>query len=96
VGPGGDMQTRNQEGFLATGGTFVPGFWRGLVAQNKPWGNSADAKGSYTWTQGTSLSAPLVAGVVALMKSEDPDRKLTRDQIIMILRSTASTQDLLV
>jgi serine protease len=96
VAPGGDMQTRNQEGFLATGGTFVPGFWRGLVAQNKPWGNSADAKGSYTWTQGTSFSAPLVAGVVALMKSEDPDRKLTRDQIITILRSTASTQELLV
>ena len=30
------------------------------------------------------------------MKGEDPDRKLDRSQLIAILRSTASTQNLLV
>lgn len=96
VAPGGDLQSQKQEGFLVAGGTFVSTFWRGLPVPLRPWGLAEDPKGQYVWTQGTSFSAPLVAGIVALMKSEDPDRKLDRSQIIAILKSTASTQDLLV
>ena len=96
VAPGGDLQRRKQEGFLVAGGTFVSAFWKGMITPKAPWGLAEDAKGQYIWTQGTSFSAPLVAGVVALMKSEDPDRKLDRSQLIAILKSTASTQDLLV
>ena len=96
VAPGGDLQSQKQEGFLVAGGTFVSSFWRGLPVPRRPWGLAEDPKGQYMWTQGTSFSAPLVAGIVALMKSEDPDRKLDRSQIITILKSTASTQDLLV
>jgi serine protease len=96
VAPGGDLQSSKREGFLVTGGTFVSAFWKGLTMPQRPWGLAEDPRGQYVWTQGTSFSAPLVAGVVALMKSEDPDRKLSRDQIITLLRSTASTQEVLV
>jgi serine protease len=96
VAPGGDFASRKQEGFLVAGGTFVDGFWTGLDIPKKPWGRTEDVRGQYIWTQGTSFSAPLVAGIVALMKGEDPDRKLDRSQLIAILKSTASTQDLLV
>ena len=37
-----------------------------------------------------------MAGVVALMKGEDPDRKLTRSQILEILGNTATYQPLKV
>ena len=96
VAPGGDLQRRKQEGFLVAGGTFVSAFWKGMITPKAPWGLAEDARGKYIWTQGTSFSAPLVAGVVALMKSEDPDRKLDRSQLIAILKSTASTQDLVL
>lgn len=43
----------------------------------------------YAETQGTSFSAPLTAGVVALMKSVNPD--LTTPQIIEILQSTGKS-----
>ena len=96
VAPGGDFASRKQEGFLVAGGTFVDGFWTGLDVPKKPWGLAEDMRGQYIWTEGTSFSAPLVAGIVALMKGEDPDRQLDRSQLIAILKSTASTQDLLV
>jgi serine protease len=44
--------------------------------------------------QGTSFSSPAVAGVVALMKGEDTNRKLNQEQIINILKSTASYDSL--
>jgi serine protease len=37
-----------------------------------------------------------VAGVVALMKAEDPQRLLKRDRFISILKSTASYQGLTI
>ena len=55
----------------------------------KPWGNSLDPRGLFIWTQGTSFASPAVAGAIALMKSEDPNRQLTRAQLVDILQSTA-------
>ncbi len=42
----------------------------------------------YGWFSGTSAAAPFVSGVVALMRSANPD--LTPDQITQILRETAT------
>jgi serine protease len=42
--------------------------------------------------QGTSFSAPIVSGVVALMKDTNP--KLKRDRLTQILKQTASYEGL--
>jgi len=44
--------------------------------------------------QGTSFSSPEVAGVLALMKGEDPHRRLSRERLVTILKSTASYEGL--
>jgi serine protease len=90
VAPGGDTSLRQAGGILTTGGTFLPGFWRGIEAPKYAWGPALDPLGQYVQVQGTSFSAPAVAGVVALMKGADPERRLTREQIIRILAETAS------
>lgn len=96
VAPGGDVNNPENldtkiGGILTTGGTFIAGFWDGLPAPTSRWSPSIyDNKGKYVWTQGTSFSSPAVAGVFALMIGEDPQRKLTRDQLVGILKQTAS------
>ena len=94
--PGGDTSLGKRGGILTTGGTWVPGFWEGIQAPSYSWGPTIDTVGKYVQVQGTSFSSPVVAGVVALMKGEDPDRKLTRDQILEMVRQTASYQPLKV
>jgi serine protease len=100
VAPGGEMESHKAiEGFpiaglFTTGGTFIPGLWRGWKAPNRVFDNALDPDGSYIWTNGTSFSAPAVAGVIALMKAEDPQRKLTRQQLVKILKQTASYDNL--
>ena len=96
VAPGGDVSKDLQGGVLTTTGIDRAGFWNGMSPPGESWGSVQDALGNYTWTQGTSFSAPAVAGVVALMKGEDPQRKLSRDRIIAILKATASHQNLTV
>ena len=51
------------------------------------WPIPASPEGRYAWSQGTSLSAPIVAGIVALMLQENS--KLTRDTVTTILQKTA-------
>lgn len=97
VAPGGDVY--NQEvgaigGILTTGGTWVDGFWQGISAPDYFWGGTLDPQGRYIWTNGTSFASPAVAGVVALMKGEDPKRQLTRDRLVAILKNTASDKEL--
>ena len=94
--PGGDTSLGKRGGILTTGGTWIPGLWEGIQPPNYSWGPSIDNVGKYVQVQGTSFSSPVVAGVVALMKGEDPDRKLTRSQIFEILGNTASYQPLKV
>ena len=43
----------------------------------------------YTMQQGTSMAAPMVAGVIALMFEKNPT--LTADEVLQILRSSASS-----
>jgi serine protease len=99
VAPGGQLDLPGTvEGYpiggvFTTGGTFVPGLWRGWNAPDRPFQNALKT-GVYVWTQGTSFSAPAVAGVLALMKAEDPQRKLTRQQLVKILKQTASHDNL--
>ncbi len=90
VAPGGETIQASSMGIFTTGGTWVDGFWQGIDKPNYTWGMAADAAGKYVQVQGTSFSAPAVAGVVALMKGEDARRRLDRAQILNILKKTAS------
>lgn len=65
-----------------------------MTLPNYTWGSAFDPRGQYVQVQGTSFSSPVVAGVVALMKGADPQRRLTRDQVTQIIRQTASYQPL--
>jgi len=90
VAPGGDMSNTWQGGILTVGGTWLPEFWQGLSMPTRPWSPVLDPKGEYWWVEGTSFSSPAIAGVVALMKGEDPQRKLNRDRLISILKASAT------
>jgi subtilisin family serine protease len=94
VAPGGDTSKVKSGGILTTGGTFPGGFWQGLTVPGYSWGVALDSLGKYVQVQGTSFSAPAVAGVVALMRGEDPQRQLSRDRLITILKQSTGYQDL--
>ncbi len=95
IAPGGDWNTPGVVGGIATtGGIWMDTFWQGLANPTERWGPVIDLRGKYWWVQGTSFSSPAVAGVVALMKGEDTNKKLTREQIINILKSTATYEPL--
>jgi serine protease len=97
VAPGGDLGTPNLLGGIpTTGGTWLNAFWQGIPDPTSRWSYVVDSRGKYWWVQGTSFAAPAVAGVVALMKGEDPQRLLKRDRFISILKSTASYQALTI
>ncbi len=94
VAPGGDFSIKKigkRGGILTTGGTRIDEFWQGIILESKiPWGSTLDLRGKYIRVEGTSFASPVVAGVIALMKGEDPQRRLSREQIISILKQTAS------
>lgn len=94
VAPGGDTSQGPIGGMLTAGGTFVRGFWQGIQLPKTPWEPSLDPVGQYSLVQGTSFSSPTVAGIVALMRSEDRKGRLNRDQFVDILKKTASYQNL--
>ncbi len=90
VAPGGDFTPNGAfGGVLTTGGTAQPLLMDGFNITGH-WGSNWDLQGKYRWTTGTSFSAPVVSGVVALIKGEDKDNRLTRQDIIDILQKTAS------
>ena len=90
VAPGGDTELNMSGGILTTGGTWVDGFWQGISVPDYSWGVTLDPKGKYVQVEGTSFSAPTVSGIMALMKGEDPNRRLNRDRLVSILKETAS------
>ena len=94
VAPGGDTSIEkvgNWGGILTTGGTGIDGFWQGIILKPKtPWGTTLDSRGKYIRVEGTSFASPVVAGVIALMIGEDRQRLLSREEIISILKKTAS------
>lgn len=92
VAPGGDTQQSALGGILTTGGTWLPELWEGVALPDQPWGVGFDPLGTYVQVQGTSFAAPNVAGVVALMKGENPE--LSRDAVFQILQETASPEAL--
>lgn len=96
IAPGGDLSTSAGwlGGIPSTGGTWMDIFWKGLAFPKSRWSKTVDYKGKYLWTQGTSFSSPAVAGVVALMKGEDANNQLNREQLVKILQSTAGYQGL--
>ena len=95
VAPGGYLwEPSLVGGILTTGGTWVDGLWRGIEVPDSRWGTTLDPRGAYLWVEGTSFSAPIVAGILTLMKGEDPNRYLTRRQLIKILKQTASSDRL--
>jgi serine protease len=69
--PGGNMATASADGILST-----------LNA-----GRTTPGADSYAYYQGTSMAAPHVAGVAALMLARNP--KLTPDEVDVLLRSNA-------
>jgi serine protease len=98
VAPGGDFKDNLEYplvgGILTTGGTFLDLFWHGINLEEYEKAYSYDLRGKYRWTQGTSFSAPVVSGIVALIKGEDPENRLTRTEIIEILQTTSSYEGL--
>ncbi len=96
VAPGGDLSNELWGGIPTTGGTGLADFWRDLERPSGRWGPVLDAKGEYWWVEGTSFASPAIAGVVALMKGEDPHRRLTRDRLVGLLKSAASYDGLTV
>jgi serine protease len=94
IAPGGDTSLDNSGGILTTGGTWISGFWEGMTLPKYGWSPAFDPLGKYVQVEGTSFSSPVVAGVVALMKGEDPQRQLTRDQLTQMIQKTASYQPL--
>lgn len=94
VAPGGETSQFQRNGILTTGGTGIAGFWTGLTPPGQAWRTAFDPVGNYVQVQGTSFSAPAVAGVIALMKGVDRDRSRDRNQFIAILKRTASYQGL--
>jgi serine protease len=82
VAPGGDMDSDPSNGMLTASGLGTAGLWQGITLPKQTWLPAQDLPGHYQWTQGTSL------------KGEDPDRKLSRNQIITILKSTAGYEGL--
>ncbi|HBE21575.1 MAG TPA: peptidase S8 [Cyanobacteria bacterium UBA11149] len=96
VAPGGDTELNMSGGILTTGGTWVDGFWQGIPVPDYAWGVSLDPKGKYVQVEGTSFAAPTVSGVMALMKGEDPHRRLNRDRLVSILKETASYDGLAI
>jgi serine protease len=91
VAPGGDTVSPPgmAGGIVTTGGTWLEAFWQGVPAPTERWGDVVDMRGRYWSVQGTSFSSPAVAGVVALIKGEDTNKQLTRQQITDILKSTS-------
>ena len=86
VAPGGDMSRGERGGILTTSGTWIPALWEGLALPEQ-----GDAStGYYARVQGTSFAAPAVAGVVALMRSEDPHHRVSREDLITRLKASAS------
>lgn len=96
VAPGGDTEQSLNGGILTTGGTWVDGFWQGITPPDYSWGFALDPKGEYVQVQGTSFSAPTVAGVMALMKGADPNRRLSRDRLVAILKETSNYKGLTI
>ncbi len=96
VAPGGEFSADLFGGVATAGGTFKPEFWRGMAIPKERWGQTIDVTGQYIWTQGTSFASPAIAGVVALMKGEDVDRRLTREQLVGLLKQSASSDGLAV
>lgn len=93
VAPGGDTDVDG--GVLTLSGVGVDGFWKGTAQPTATnFASFPDRRGYYVKTTGTSFAAPAVAGVVALMKSADPQRKLTAAQYRDILVSTSSLSGL--
>ena len=96
VAPGGDLSSPGLiGGILTTGGTGLDEFWQDIPTPGA-WGPNQDTRGKYRWTQGTSFSSPAVAGAIALMKGEDANRRLSREQLVAILKQTASYDGLTV
>lgn len=95
VAPGGDTSQRQSGGILTTGGTGLETWWSGIEPPKfGGWGVALDPKGQYVQVQGTSFSAPATAGVIALMRSADPEGRLGREQLLDIVRETSSYDSL--
>lgn len=58
------------------------------IGRTVVWPNPANNHGRYMWTQGTSVSAPVVAGIIALMLEATPT--LTPENVVQILQQTAT------
>jgi serine protease len=94
VAPGGDLTYEG--GVITLSGIGAEGFWKNTATPNRPIAPFFDRRGYYVFTDGTSFAAPIVAGVVALMKSADPQRKLLGSQYHSIINQTSSREGLSV
>jgi subtilisin family serine protease len=66
-------------------------FLRNLVSSQTSTAHLQVAISDYEQKDGTSMSCPMVSGVIGLMLSDDPD--LSQEEVLFILRSTADPLD---
>ncbi len=92
VAPGGDPDVDG--GVLTLSGVGADGFWQTTTQASGNFAPFQDRRGYYIFTEGTSFASPAVAGVIALMKSADPQRKLTAKQYRQVLLDTSSRESL--
>ncbi len=91
IAPGGDLSQDAEGGILTHTGVYRPEFWEGIEPPEDAWGFGVfDFYGKYKFVQGTSFSAPMISGVFALMKSNDKKRKLSRTDMVEILKQSSS------
>lgn len=83
--PGADIKSARNKG---AGVTNLAGSIPIFIGANDLWTIPPAFLPFYTTSQGTSFSAPHVAGVVALMKEANP--QLSPDDVVTILRATAN------
>ncbi|HUI94053.1 MAG TPA: S8 family serine peptidase [Chitinivibrionales bacterium] len=88
IGPTVDGRVKPE---ICAGGRIITGAMSSQAEETgrtAVWPDHSNTRGRYGWTQGTSVSAPIVAGIIALML--EADKTLTPQTVVQTLQNTAT------
>jgi subtilisin family serine protease len=88
IGPTVDGRAKPE---ICAGGRIITGAMSSQAEETgrtAVWPNHNNTRGRYGWTQGTSVSSPIVAGIIALMLEANPT--LTPEIVVQTLQQTAT------